>query len=104
MDNHEEFQRKYALTVITQVFYKVNTSRSGKISLREVKRSKLVDIFMEVDEEIDINKIREFFSYEHFYVLYCKFFELDADKDNYITKNDLIKYSDSALSESIVER
>ena len=68
--NHDEFKRKYALTVITRIFFKVNTSRTGKITLREVKNSNLFQEFVHVDEETDINKVTEYFSYEHFYVLY----------------------------------
>ena len=56
LDNHEEFQRKYALTVITRIFYKVNLSRSGKLSLKEVRNSSLMNAFMHVDEETDINR------------------------------------------------
>jgi hypothetical protein len=104
LEAHEEFQRKYALTVVTRIFYKVNTSRTGKISLREAKHSNLFNEFMHVDEETDINLIREYFSYEHFYVLYCRFFELDSDKDAKITKEDLMKYGDRALSQEIVDR
>jgi hypothetical protein len=43
-------------------------------------------------------------SYEHFYVLYCRFFELDGDKDSRISPEDLLKYNDRALSEMIVDR
>ena len=32
-----------------------------------------------VDVEEDINKVLKYFSYEHFYVIYCKFWELDTD-------------------------
>ena len=39
-----------------------------------------------VDEEEDINKVLRFFSYEHFYVVYCKFWELDTDHDFLIDK------------------
>jgi serine/threonine-protein phosphatase 2A regulatory subunit B'' len=104
LEHHEEFQRKYALTVITRIFYKVNKSRTGKISLREIRNSNLVTEFMHVDEETDINRVVEYFSYEHFYVLYCKFFELDSDKDSKITREDLLKYSEHSLSEAIVDR
>lgn len=31
-----------------------------------------------LDEEEDINKILDFFSYEHFYVIYCKVRRLDV--------------------------
>lgn len=104
LEAHEEFQRKYALTVITRIFYKVNTSRSGKIDLREVRKSNLFSACMHVDEETDINKVLDYFSYEHFYVIYCKFFELDTDKDSKLTKHDLMKYGEHALSETIVDR
>lgn len=104
LEAHEEFQRKYALTVITRIFYRVNTSRTGKISLREVRKSNLFHACMHVDEETDINKVLDYFSYEHFYVIYCKFFELDTDKDSKLTKHDLLKYGEHALSEAIVDR
>lgn len=104
LEQHEEFQHKYALTVITRIFYKVNTSFSGKLSLAEVRHSNLFNACMHVDEETDINKVLDYFSYEHFYVLYCKFFELDNDKDSKIMKSDLFKYGDHALSETIVDR
>jgi serine/threonine-protein phosphatase 2A regulatory subunit B'' len=104
LEQHEEFQRKYALTVITRIFYTVNTSRSGKLSLREVRNSNLFNACMHVDEETDINRVVEYFSYEHFYVLYCKFFELDVDKDSKLTRADLVKYGDHSLSNAIVDR
>ena len=58
----------------------MNLSRSGKLSLREVRSSNLFAACMHVDEETDINRVIDYFSYEHFYVLYCKFYELDVDK------------------------
>ena len=48
--------------------------------MREVRNSNLFAACMHVDEETDINRVIDYFSYEHFYVLYCKFYELDVDK------------------------
>lgn len=104
LDGQDEFQKKYALTVVTRIFYKVNKSRSGKISLNELKRSNLVEEFMHVDEEMDINKVFDYFSYEHFYVLYCRFFELDVDKDLKINREDMLKFGEHSLSDAIVDR
>lgn len=104
LEAHEEFQRKYALTVITRIFYCVNTSRTGKLSMKEVRNSNLFNACMHVDEETDINRVVEYFSYEHFYVLYCKFFELDLDKDSKLSRDDLMKYGEHSLSEAIVDR
>eukprot|EP00602_Paraphysomonas_sp_CaronLab_P009085 CAMPEP_0185026688 /NCGR_PEP_ID=MMETSP1103-20130426/11010_1 /TAXON_ID=36769 /ORGANISM="Paraphysomonas bandaiensis, Strain Caron Lab Isolate" /LENGTH=626 /DNA_ID=CAMNT_0027560353 /DNA_START=56 /DNA_END=1936 /DNA_ORIENTATION=- len=104
LESHDEFQRKYALTVIARIFFKVNLSRTGRLSLREVRGSNIAAEFMHVDEETDINRVVEYFSYEHFYVLYCRFFELDADKDSKLSRDDLLKYGEHALSEAIVDR
>ena len=41
---HDEFKRKYALTVIARIFYKVNISRTGKITYRELKASNLFTV------------------------------------------------------------
>jgi len=47
-----------------------------------------------LEDEEDINQITEYFSYEHFYVIYCKFWELDTDHDLFIDKNDLAKHNE----------
>ncbi|RWW70137.1 hypothetical protein BHE74_00022185 [Ensete ventricosum] len=45
-----------------------------------------------------------YFSYEHFYVIYCKFWELDTDHDFLIDKENLIRYGNHSLTYRIVER
>jgi hypothetical protein len=104
LSNHAEFQEKYAVTVITRIFYSVNKCHSGRITSRQVLRSDLLEAFSLVDEEEDINKVTRYFSYEHFYVLYCRFWELDHDRDYRITREDLLKYGDHSLSHMIVDR
>jgi serine/threonine-protein phosphatase 2A regulatory subunit B'' len=104
LEGSDEFQLKYALSVVARIFFQVNRSGSGRLSLSEVCRSNLYAAFMHVDEENDINRVTEYFSYEHFYVLYCRFFELDADRNGLLSREDLIRYSEHALSEQIVDR
>jgi len=104
LSNHTEFQEKYAVTVITRIFYVVNRCHNGKITARQIRRSNLLDAFHAVDEEEDINKVTQYFSYEHFYVLYCRFWELDHDRDYRITREDLLRYGDHSLSHMIVDR
>ncbi|CAH0481175.1 unnamed protein product [Peronospora belbahrii] len=84
-----EFQEKYALTVVVRIFYSVDRDSSGRITLRKLRRSNLINAFNTVDEEEDINKVNSYFSYEHFYVLYCKFWELDTDHDFLLSPDDL---------------
>eukprot|EP00752_Nemacystus_decipiens_P007739 g6918.t1 len=104
LEAHPDFHPKYATTVTTRIFYIVNTSRCGRISQGELRRSNLVEVFNTVDEEEDINKVTEYFSYEHFYVVFCRFYELDADRDGRLSGEDLIKYGEHGLSRLIVDR
>eukprot|EP01018_Ginkgo_biloba_P022035 Gb_03011 [translate_table: standard] len=99
-----EFQERYAETVIYRIFYYVNRSGNGRVTLRELKRSNLIAAIQQVDEEEDINKVLRYFSYEHFYVIYCKFWELDTDHDFLIDKEDLLRYGNHSLTYRIVER
>ncbi|KAJ8784316.1 hypothetical protein J1605_008321 [Eschrichtius robustus] len=57
-----------------------------------------------LEDEADINQLTEFFSYEHFYVIYCKFWELDTDHDLLIDAQDLARHSDHAISTKMIER
>ena len=43
-------------------------------------------------------QVRDYFSYEHFYVLYCKFWELDSDHDLFIDASDLARHSEHGTS------
>ncbi|XP_049799692.1 uncharacterized protein LOC126234997 [Schistocerca nitens] len=99
-----EFHSRYVHTVITRIFYCVNRSWSGKITLPELRRSDLLRIIQLLEEEEDINQVTAYFSYEHFYVIYCKFWELDRDHDLYIDRQDLARHSEHALSSRMIDR
>jgi len=49
-------------------------------------------------------QVHEFFSYEHFYVIYCKFWELDSDHDFLLSREDMLRYDNGALSPLIIDR
>ncbi|KAG6785777.1 hypothetical protein POTOM_007361 [Populus tomentosa] len=93
-----------AETVIYRIFYYINRSGNGCLTLRELKRGNLIDAMNHADEEDDINKVIRYFSYEHFYVIYCKFWELDTDHDFLIDKENLVRYGNHALTYRIVDR
>lgn len=77
---------------------------SGKISVAELRRSNLLAVIAVLEHEEDINQVTAYFSYEHFYVIYCKFWELDRDHDLFIDKLDLTRHNDNALSTRMIER
>ncbi|CAN1245174.1 Probable serine/threonine protein phosphatase 2A regulatory subunit B''delta [Linum grandiflorum] len=91
-------------TVIYRIFYYINKSGNGRLTLRELKHSNLIRVMQQVDKEEEINKILRYFSYEHFYVIYCKFWELDTNHDYLLDREDLIKYSNHCLTYRIVDR
>lgn len=99
-----EFQDRYADTVVMRIFFVIDTNDDSRISYRDFKKSNLMQTLKEVDEEDDINKIRDYFSYEHFYVLYCRFWELDSDHDFLIDKEDFSRYEGYALSRKTMDR
>nr|XP_050847107.1 uncharacterized protein LOC127062616 isoform X1 [Vespula vulgaris]XP_050847108.1 uncharacterized protein LOC127062616 isoform X1 [Vespula vulgaris]XP_050847109.1 uncharacterized protein LOC127062616 isoform X1 [Vespula vulgaris] len=100
----KEFHSRYVHTVIARIFYCVNRSWSGKISVAELRRSNLLAVIGVLEHEEDINQVTAYFSYEHFYVIYCKFWELDRDHDLFIDKMDLTRHNDNALSTRMIER
>ncbi|KAL5561937.1 hypothetical protein UlMin_031684 [Ulmus minor] len=104
LKNTPEFQQRYAETVVYRIFYHINRSGNGRLTLRELKRGNLIAAMQHADEDEDINKVLWYFSYEHFYVIYCKFWELDTDHDFLIDKENLVRYGNHALTYRIVDR
>lgn len=98
LHDHKEFHTRYIKTVIARIYYTVNRSWSGKITLMELKRSNFLSVLESLEYEDDINLIKDYFSYEHFYVIYCKFWELDKDHDLFITKEDLYRHNNFGKS------
>eukprot|EP00177_Eucheuma_denticulatum_P004803 GFKZ01008722.1.p1 GENE.GFKZ01008722.1~~GFKZ01008722.1.p1 ORF type:complete len:1022 (+),score=142.39 GFKZ01008722.1:558-3623(+) len=99
-----EFQQRYSETVIERIYFGCTRKHNGRLTLNDIKRSKLLETLMVVDEEEDINRERKYFSYEHFYVLYCRFWELDANHDLQIDREDLMRYGSHSLTYRIVDR
>ncbi|XP_036601324.1 serine/threonine-protein phosphatase 2A regulatory subunit B'' subunit beta isoform X2 [Trichosurus vulpecula] len=99
-----EFHSRYITTVIQRIFYTVNRSWSGRITCTELRKSSFLQNVALLEEEADINQLTEYFSYEHFYVIYCKFWELDTDHDLFIDPKDLARHNDHAISSRMIER
>ncbi|XP_026635668.1 serine/threonine-protein phosphatase 2A regulatory subunit B'' subunit beta isoform X3 [Microtus ochrogaster] len=99
-----EFHSRYITTVIQRIFYTVNRSWSGRITSTELRRSSFLQNVKLLEVEPDINQLTEFFSYEHFYVIYCKFWELDTDHDLQVDAWDLGHHSDHAISSRMIDR
>jgi len=99
-----EFQDRYQETVVYRMFYEINRNETGKMGHKELVHSDLLEVLRVLDAEEDSNKVLRYFSYEHFYVIYCKYWELDTDHDFMIDKDALLRYSNHALTYRIVDR
>ncbi|XP_077472954.1 serine/threonine-protein phosphatase 2A regulatory subunit B'' subunit beta isoform X1 [Stigmatopora argus] len=99
-----DFHSRYITTVVQRIFYTVNRSWNGKITCNELRKSHFLQDVALLEQEDDVNQLTEFFSYEHFYVIYCKFWELDTDHDLYIDRKDLAQHNDRAISQKMIER
>lgn len=62
------------------------SSWSGEITAAELQRSRFFEIAQQITSDDDINNASDFFSYEHFYVIYTTFWKLDRDRDLEITR------------------
>ncbi|KAF9201494.1 Serine/threonine-protein phosphatase 2A regulatory subunit B'' subunit alpha, partial [Haplosporangium sp. Z 27] len=96
------FQERYLETVITRIFYDANR-RHGRMSLSDLRKSNF-DKTLRKLENSDLNQTEDCFSYKHFYVIYCKFWELDQDHDLVLDEQDLACYSGGAISSRIIRR
>ena len=74
-----------------------------RITPQRWRRSALTDVLFQLDGESDINLARDFFSYNHFYVIWCLFWELDEDEDSLLQKEDLLRCGSYGLSSRVVD-
>eukprot|EP00927_Polykrikos_kofoidii_P008459 TRINITY_DN1350_c0_g2_i1.p1 TRINITY_DN1350_c0_g2~~TRINITY_DN1350_c0_g2_i1.p1 ORF type:complete len:574 (-),score=99.87 TRINITY_DN1350_c0_g2_i1:40-1761(-) len=101
-----EFQGRYADTVISRIFYVYDKKDVGRIYLPALRRYRpsIIETWKHLAEQDNIKMVRDYFSYEQFYVIYCTFWELDSDHDFLLDKDDLLKYDGHTLSRRAVDR
>ncbi|KAI0978772.1 hypothetical protein GJ496_003026, partial [Pomphorhynchus laevis] len=99
-----EFISRYCKTVIARIYFVVNRTLSDRITLNELRNSNLLQVIDNLEKEDDINKFTDYFSYEHFYVIYCKFWEIDTDHDLFISREDLYQHNQNAISRRVIDR
>jgi len=105
LSNMPIFQNRYTETVISRLFYSKPRNWNERMTLNEFKKVKFTQKLINLqDEDDDININRDIFSYKHFYVIYCKFWELDEDHDMKINRNELAKYDQFSMTPIMIDR
>ncbi|KAJ3120091.1 Serine/threonine-protein phosphatase 2A regulatory subunit B'' subunit alpha [Nowakowskiella sp. JEL0407] len=98
------FQQRYVETVVSRIFYLKRLNCNDKMTFSDFKKLGLTECLFQLQMEDDINKGRNMFSYKHFYVIYCKFWELDTDHDMLISPKSLMTYDHNAISRRVIRR
>ncbi|KAJ3087869.1 Serine/threonine-protein phosphatase 2A regulatory subunit B'' subunit alpha [Quaeritorhiza haematococci] len=98
------FQQRYVETVIGRIFFYKPRFWSSRMTFEELRRSEIIEVLRNLETEDDINSTRDAFSYKHFYVIYCKFWELDDDHDMIINTAALKKYERGSITGRAIER
>jgi serine/threonine-protein phosphatase 2A regulatory subunit B'' len=104
------FQNRYTETVVSRLFYSKRQNWNDKMSLSEFKKSRFFSCLNRLEEVEDVNAVpktnqtQDIFSYQHFYVIYCKFWELDRDHDMIINLSCLLRYDGGSMTQAILKR
>lgn len=102
--NTPVFQARYTETVLVRLFYNKPSSSSPSMSLTELRKSKFITMLRRIEVTEDVNMTRDIFSYKHFYVIYCKFWELDTDHDLLIDRRALARYERGSMLPKVFDR
>ncbi|KAJ2887939.1 Serine/threonine-protein phosphatase 2A regulatory subunit B'' subunit alpha [Coemansia asiatica] len=105
LEGQGQFAQSYAETVVERIFYVANRSWDGKITLPQLRHADILGMLRSIEEGIDVDvESPGVFSYKHFYVLFCSFFELDSNRDRLLDARDLLRYFSGTLSRRIISR
>ncbi|KAH0576571.1 Phosphoprotein phosphatase 2A regulatory subunit [Spironucleus salmonicida] len=119
-----QFQSLYSQTISYRILFESDTNFKGYLNSHDLKKihsstgteyspdsthfhqkvGGLLDSLWQSQFEQDINKNLKCFSYEHFYVFYVSFWELDLDHDKQLTLFDLERYAQNSLSKLAIRR
>ena len=112
-DNHQvEFFRQdqyssltefYITSMTASMFFSVGAWRTRRMYWRQFLKLELWKLLEQLDMNVD-NAFIDHISYDQFYVFYVKFYQLDDNQDNALTKEEFLEYDEGRLSRKMVER
>jgi len=104
LKDEPNFLEKFVDFIVTRCFYVLDPDLRGTASLRQFRRIDIAAKFLRSERMPDVNENHLFFNYQHFYVAFCKFWDLDVDNDGFITRDELLKHNDSSISHIVIDR
>jgi EF-hand domain/EF-hand domain pair len=100
---HAEFRERYCETVAIRAMYMVGRSKQ-RVTRARFLASDFADKLFALNGRDQVNECSKYFSYEHFYVIYVKFWALDTDHDLWVSGDELLRYGEETWSMGIVRR
>lgn len=97
LEQEPTYQSSFIRCIITRIFYELDPEMRGKIYFSKLSNSNFCDCLLAVDKADDVSDVSDFFSYEHFYVLMSKFWEIDVDEKNVLTIEQLSEYDNNRI-------
>lgn len=101
---NEIFKELYVETIISRIFYELDTLELRKLRFKNFKNTNLVDILINMNGNESFDDLISYFNYQHFYVLYSRFVELDIDEDQCLTLDEFKKHDFGSITENALKR
>jgi serine/threonine-protein phosphatase 2A regulatory subunit B'' len=104
LQDGQAFFVHYVDFVVTRLFFMLDPELRGSADIYQFRQADLAGRLFSIYHLADVNEPTSLFCYQHFYVTFCKFWDLDGDADGVISKDDLMKFNESAVSPIICDR
>lgn len=104
LEKDHELSSAYVRCIISRIFYSLDYEMRNRISYQHFEASNLPECLVAVDTAQDISDVSDYFSYEHFYVLYTYFYQMDQKDDGHPPISELIAYDNYRISPNLVRR
>lgn len=104
LESEPALQSSFAKCIISRTFYALDSECRGRITKRSLANSNFCDCLVAVDAANDVSDVSDFFSYEHFYVIFTKFWQLDEEEKGKITSEQVASYDDGRIPLTLVRR
>jgi serine/threonine-protein phosphatase 2A regulatory subunit B'' len=104
LQEQAQFLGQFVEFVCVRLFLLLDPELRGTAAIHQLRNVNLASIFFDAFKAEDLNEARSLFSYQGFYVTFCKFWDLDLDGDGFLTRDDLLRFNEGSVSPIIINR
>ncbi|OII72354.1 hypothetical protein cand_013040 [Cryptosporidium andersoni] len=104
LEDDKIFKELYVNTIIVRIYYDLDLIDLQKLRLKDIRNSDLITLLAEMVGSESFHDLQHYFNYQHFYVLYCRFIELDIDEDQVLSYKEFRNHDFGALTNKTCAR